>query len=573
MRIGNIELQDGDLATHIRIMGGSGMGKSTLLYDLLMQLIMEDEGFALLDPHGELYGQLLSFLTYTDHRQDEVHLIDATRRDTTATVNPFTSAPDQETIQTKAQILADLTVQVWGKESEAVRADKILYILYVALLEQGRPLSDILDVLAHPGEIRDAFARSEWAKIKPTSLDSVMTRLHPLTHDRLKALTDPGQALDFNRLLDSKILLANLSRSDIMGQRECRTLSAFLVAEIWSAVFSRRKRHPAFYLVIDEFALLATPELASVLTQAQKFGLHLIFLHQDTQQLPAYIRDAIGNVSCFIQFLGKGKVLVRGWESGDQVTWLDPERVPEVDDEYLEEYRVAVTIPAVSKPLPAPSAPMLELPKEPGKGGDEHKHLQSFIAAVGETLAFKATIEKSVPGGHIDVLLERKDLSVACEVSVRSTIEQEQKNVHKCLAAGYDNVIVLVTDPKRIPAISSKLPGVQVVPQTGLLAALKFFMDRNKPKSDRVDSKEACEILGGINLSTLYRRVKRDGIPFYQPGGPKSPYLFDRAVLVELGKSGTPKAKVKMPPLRIDKTRPAKKEKQDEFFRKELYGE
>lgn len=209
MIIGDVELQPEDLSTHIRIMGPSGMGKSTLLYDLLTQLVMEDVGFALLDPHGELYRQILSFLSYLDKREN-VFLLDASRREITATINPFTSPQAADAIETKAQVLADMTLQVWGKESEAVRADKILYILYIALLEQGRPLSDLLQLLENPGSIRDQFARSEWERIKGKSyLDAVTTRLKPLMHSRLLALTDPGQALDFSKV---HILLANLSQ-------------------------------------------------------------------------------------------------------------------------------------------------------------------------------------------------------------------------------------------------------------------------------------------------------------------------------------------------------------------------
>src|ERR1035437_1096855 len=556
-------------------MGDSGMGKSTLLYDLLTQLIIEDAGFALLDPHGELYGQLLSFLAYIDYRQDEVSLIDATRRDVTATVNPFTSAPDQDTIETKAQILADLTVQVWGKDSQAVRADKILYILYIALLEQGRPLADILDVLANPGDIRDAFARSEWAKIKPAYLDSVMTRLQPLTHERLLALTNPDQALDFNDLLNGKILLANLSRSDLMGQSECQTLSAFLVAEIWSAAFRRRQRYPAFYLVIDEFAILATPELASVLTQAQKFGLHLIFLHHDTRLLPTYIRSAIDNVSSFIVFLAKGKVMVNGWESGTQVAWFDPEPVPEVDDEYVEEYRAAVTIPPVRKALAAPStpllqlpAPVLQLPKGPGKGGPHHVHLQGLVKDIGERHGFKAEIEKAIEGAQIDVSLERKGVRIAVEVCDASSTEKEVNSAVKSLVAGYDHAVVIVAKSQRLAALNERLNplGARAFDPPGFFA---FLASLDKKKGARANSEQACEELG-IDRSTLYRKCRSGELDHYKVG---SKYQFDWKVLAEYGRKDAPKVQVRLKPLKIDKTRPAKKEKQDEFFRKELFGE
>ena len=50
----------------------------------------------------------------------------------------------------------------------------------------------------------------------------------------------------------------------------------------------------------------------------------------------------------------------------------------------------------------------------------------------------------------MDVSLEREDVRVACEISVTSTPEQELGNVAKCLAAGYDEIVVIASEPKRL---------------------------------------------------------------------------------------------------------------------------
>ena len=39
---------------------------------------------------------------------------------------------------------------------------------------------------------------------------------------------------------------------------------------------------------------------------------------------------------------------------------------------------------------------------------------------------------------------------LACEISVTSTPEQELGNVAKCLAAGYDEIVVIASEPKRL---------------------------------------------------------------------------------------------------------------------------
>jgi excisionase family DNA binding protein len=606
-------------------MGGSGMGKSTLLYDILTQLIMEGAGFALLDPHGELYEQLLAFLSYTDYRASDVRLIDATKREITATVNPFTSEQAPDAIETKAQILTDLTLQVWGKDSEAVRAEKILYVLYVALLEQRRPLSDIFDVLENPGVIRNLFARTEWEQLRGKSyLDSVTTRLKPLAHERLRALTNPNQAIDFSRLLNENILLANLSRSDIMGDKECRTLAAFLVAEIWSAAFSRRQRHPSFYLVIDEFKILATEELANVLAQAQKFGLHLIFLHQTEQQLPTYMKDAIGNVSCFIHFVGKGEVVVNGWGSGVNQTFIEPE--PEIYaneslDAATERYRKSVTIrpievshppllleaivdekptAALSVPLMLPASPppkterrqsdiVLEIPSlESYRGGQHHQSLQRQIKQMAETYKFQADIEKATDSGEgfVDVSLEKDGVRIAVEVSVTTPATWEAKNVLKCLKAGYDHVIVVSSQAQAIPALTAKIKTVvpvieqhkiKIVTLDGFFRFLKQMFARvnlsagkpGKLAGPLLTLQEAAEFFGR-STSTVYRWANEGRVPYIRIG---RNYQFDREVLVLLGRqnlSGKRKTAVNLDPVKIEKAKPKGKKQQDARYRKML---
>lgn len=599
------------------------MGKTTLLYDLLSQLVMEGAGFALIDPHGELYDQILSFLTFIEYRADDVSLIDATRREITATVNPFTSKPEPDAIETKAQVLVDLTLQVWGKDSQAVRADKILYVLYVALLEQGRPLSDILSVLENPGIIRDAFARSEWEKLQGKNfLDSVTTRLKPLTHTRLKSLTDPSQAIDFAQLLNQKILLANVSRSDIMGQTECRTLSAFLVTEIWAAAISRKSRFPPFYLVVDELKLLATEELANVLAEAQKFGLHLILLHQTEGQLPAYMRDAIENVSCLIQFVGKGEVRISGWGSGINQTYFEPEPVvhstPAMMDS-IEQYRELVTIRRVElAPKPTPitkeiegipvineSVPILLSGSTTGsgasqmtdrkptssyldstRGGEYHQSLQRQIKEIAETYEYHAEVEKALDGGKgfVDVSLEKDGVRIACEVSVTTSATWESKNVLKCIDAGYDYIVVVCSQPKAVTTLTAKLK--IAIPESEyfririftpdnfyrFLKQLSAPLDTKKPSKvagPLLNLKEAAEFFD-VSPSTVYRWANEGRIPYIRYG---RGYRFERDVLVSLGRSnlsGKRMPVVSLEPIKIEKAKSTSKKQQESRYRKML---
>ena len=60
---------------HMHVIGGTGTGKTTFLTNLIRQDIESGQGFALLDPHGDLVEKLLCMVP--DSRMNDVVLIDA----------------------------------------------------------------------------------------------------------------------------------------------------------------------------------------------------------------------------------------------------------------------------------------------------------------------------------------------------------------------------------------------------------------------------------------------------------------------------------------------------------------
>jgi hypothetical protein len=100
-----------------------------------------------------------------------------------------------------------------------------------------------------------------------------------------------------------------------------------------------------------------------------------------------------------------------------------------------------------SKPLPE------GLPEaEPtlGRGGQQHRYLQHLVKRLAADKEYRVTIEQSVLGGtgSVDVALEKGGQRIAVEISVTSTDEYELKNIQKCLAAGFDSVVLLSQEPR-----------------------------------------------------------------------------------------------------------------------------
>ena len=95
----------------------------------------------------------------------------------------------------------------------------------------------------------------------------------------------------------------------------------------------------------------------------------------------------------------------------------------------------------------------MELATTPlGRGGPQHKYLQELIKRWAESKGYRATIEKQILDGlgSVDVALEKNSHSIACEISVASTPEQELGNIRKCLAAGFAFIAVVSSERKTL---------------------------------------------------------------------------------------------------------------------------
>ena len=103
-----------------------------------------------------------------------------------------------------------------------------------------------------------------------------------------------------------------------------------------------------------------------------------------------------------------------------------------------------------------------EFPKEEIRASKDkeitqHRYLQNLIKKIAEDRGYKATVEQPALNGQekIDVALERNGKKIACEISVTSTVEQEVKNIEKCLAEGYEKVILCSPEKKTLENVRS----------------------------------------------------------------------------------------------------------------------
>ena len=102
---------------------------------------------------------------------------------------------------------------------------------------------------------------------------------------------------------------------------------------------------------------------------------------------------------------------------------------------------------STAPPSPPPARERRPSPAAPaslGRGGPEHQYLQELVKRWAEAKGYRAMVEEPLPsGGKVDVALRREGHTLACEISVTTGAEHEIGNVEKCLAAGFDEVVLL----------------------------------------------------------------------------------------------------------------------------------
>ncbi len=117
-------------------------------------------------------------------------------------------------------------------------------------------------------------------------------------------------------------------------------------------------------------------------------------------------------------------------------------------------------IPPVAPTEPVEHPTPVETPTR-GRGGAQHRYLQELIRRWAEANGWRADIEERILDGlgNVDVALRKGDHSLACEIAVTTDAEHELQNVQKCLAGGFERVLVVSPEKKTMNRIQSLASG------------------------------------------------------------------------------------------------------------------
>jgi type IV secretory pathway TraG/TraD family ATPase VirD4 len=327
-----IRIKRDDRRRHMYVIGKSGTGKSFFQSSLIIQDIINGDGVCVIDPHGDLIQDVIERIP--PERSEDVILFSPADIERPLGLNLIEydpKYPEQKTFVINELIrifdkLYDLK-STGGPIFEQYMRNALLLIM--ANPESGSTLMEVPRVLADVEFRKMKLKRCQdqtvvdfWVKeAEKAGGDAALANVVPyvtskltqfISNDTMRPIiAQQKSAFNFREVMDKqKILLVDL-RKGLVGEMNSYLLGMIIVGKILMSALSRTDmpayKRKDFYLYIDEFQNFTTDSIATILSEARKYGLNLIIAHQYIGQLiknnDTSIKDAIfGNVGTIASF-------------------------------------------------------------------------------------------------------------------------------------------------------------------------------------------------------------------------------------------------------------------------------
>jgi CxxC-x17-CxxC domain-containing protein len=310
-----------DRRRHFYLIGKTGMGKSTILENMIVADIRAGRGVAVVDPHGDLAEKVMQYIP--SERVKDVVYFNPSDTDYPIAFNIVESV-DVKVRHLVASgligVFKKLWADSWGPRLEYILRNAILAVLDYpnsTLLSVVQMLSDKTYRKKVVNEVHDPVVKAFWLKEFASYADKFASEaVSPIQNKVGQFLSSSlirnivGQtrsSIDVREVMDSgKILIMNLSKGHI-GEDNSALLGAMMITKIQLAAMSRvniaENERKDFYLYIDEFQNFSTDSFANILSEARKYHLNLIIAHQYIEQLTDQVKAAVfGNVGTLVAF-------------------------------------------------------------------------------------------------------------------------------------------------------------------------------------------------------------------------------------------------------------------------------
>ncbi len=292
-----VTLNDEMRLRHTHIIGATGVGKSTLIANMLIEDMKNGNGCALFDPHGDIVEDVLARVP--EHRIQDVILIDPSDSEYAIGFNLLGATTDTEKIVLGSDLVSSFKrhATAWGDNMSAVLSNAIntflessrdgtLIELKRFLLEEkfrNEFLTSVEDPSIH------YYWNNEYAMVRK-GIAPLLTRIDTFLRPKVvRYMLAQTKGIDFRACIEEKkIVLIKLSQG-LIGEENSFLLGSLFLSKFNQVAQGRQslpksQRHP-YYIYLDEFQNFITPSITRILSGARKYGLGLILAHQELAQI------------------------------------------------------------------------------------------------------------------------------------------------------------------------------------------------------------------------------------------------------------------------------------------------
>lgn len=302
---------------HVYVSGMTGVGKSTLLENMIVSDIENGNGVVVIDPHGELVDEVLHKIS-TD--REDIFVLDPADL-----AHPFglnlleisSNDPIRREMEKVLVVDAYITVmkRVFGEASIGANTDDLFRMSCSAILDhpEGGGLLEMLLMLTSDAYrarvltfVKDPIVKNYWGEVFPAlagqgkflvqNLNAPLNKIRRFIANGLVAniICQKKSTLNIADTINSGgVILARFSRGD-MGFENSALLGTMLISKIQIAAMQRvnipQEQRVPTYLYVDEFQNFVgdsggAKSFAEILSEARKYRLGLIIAHQFVEQL------------------------------------------------------------------------------------------------------------------------------------------------------------------------------------------------------------------------------------------------------------------------------------------------
>lgn len=314
-----------DRRRHMYVIGKTGMGKTTMMENMVIQDIRNGNGVCFIDPHGDSIQKILDFVPTS--RINDVIYLNPADQDFPIALNILESVDPKYQHLVASGLMGVFTkiwAGVWSPRMEYILNNTILALLdspgntmlgIVRMYVDKKYRKKIVDAIKDP--MVKAFWVEEFAnyaeKYRTEAVAPIQNKVGQFLSSSIirNIIGQPKSTIDLREIMDGqKILLMDLSKGKV-GEDNSALLGAMIITKLQLAALSRvdvpESERKDFYLYVDEFQNFVTDSFATILSEARKYRLNLTMGHQYIGQLTpennTKVRDAVfGNVGTMVVF-------------------------------------------------------------------------------------------------------------------------------------------------------------------------------------------------------------------------------------------------------------------------------